>query len=328
MDANACSAGEGAAVQRQTFCVAICTRNRMKLLEDCLSSVLREVVETGGAHSIVVVENDTQPRSERVIAKQKLKFPSVDIAYHLEPELGIATARNRSLSLALSSGADWIAFIDDDEVMQRGWLSAMLRGASMMDAEVLTGPVDYLHELQPVWMPSCGVKNRKRGSRLRTAATNNVAIKTDWLRPHFPVLSFDEDFNFSGGEDSDFFYRVNDLGGRILWVDDARLSEFVPASRLTMKYQLTRTARVAENSFRIHRRRRGYIDAMLRYIPKAIGRLLRGLLLFFFGAALRIFNKPIGSRVWYEGSKALASGAGTLLGLFGMKPNPYKNVMC
>jgi len=291
-----------------------------------LESVAGEIAATGGSHSVVVVENDVGPRSAGVVHQLKSSYPGLNITYILEPRLGISTARNRALGLGLASNADWIAFIDDDEVAQPGWLQAMLRGASTLEADVLTGPVRHVLELQPVWMRACKFKNVARGSTLSTAATNNTAVRAAWLRPHFPALSFDEDFNFSGGEDSDFFYRVTDLGGRIVWVDDASLSEFVPASRLTLKYQLGRTVRVAENSFRIHRRRRGFAAAIRRYLPKAIGRMGRGVILVVSGAALRLFSKPIGARVWFDGSKALASGVGTMLGVIGVKPNPYETV--
>jgi GT2 family glycosyltransferase len=135
---------------KDAFCIAICTRGRAELLNDCMISIADEITDIGGGHSIVVVENDSQPRSAVVVSDIKTKYPNLDISYCLEPKLGISSARNRALALGLASNADWIAFIDDDEVMSAGWLRAMLRAAKTMDAEVLTGPVRYCHELQPI----------------------------------------------------------------------------------------------------------------------------------------------------------------------------------
>ena len=144
---------------KNIFCIAICTRGRLELLSDCLISIADEITDVGGGHSIVVVENDSQPQSAVVVSDIRTKYPKLDISYCMEPKLGISSARNRALAFGLASKADWIAFIDDDEVMAAGWLRAMLRAAKTMDAEVLTGPVSYRNELQPIWMCDANVKD-------------------------------------------------------------------------------------------------------------------------------------------------------------------------
>jgi len=291
----------------------------------CLDSIADEISRNGSNSFLIVVENDDRLMNAAIVDELKTKFPSVQISYQLETEIGIAAARNRAITMGLASDANWIAFIDDDEEVEPGWLGAMQRAAFEFDAEALTGPVLYSYETLPAWLPSLSLKNRERGSRLLTAATNNAAVKTAWLRSRFPTLSFDREFDFTGGEDSDFFYRLTDVGGRIKWVDDAYVSEVVPAPRLEMKYQLARTARVAENAFRIHRRRRGIAAASLRYAPKAIGRFGRGLLLIAAGLALGILARTLGARVFFHGCKALASTLGTALGILHLKLNPYRS---
>jgi succinoglycan biosynthesis protein ExoM len=114
------------------------------------------------------------------------------------------------------------------------------------------------------------------------------------------------------------------MNGRIRWVDDAWVSEHVPAGRTTFRYQLARSARVAENVFRIHRRRRGMTAALWRYLPKALGRLVRGSFSIFGGLALVVFSRSIGGRMFFSGCKALASSAGTVLGLLGVRLEPYR----
>ena len=156
------------------------------------------------------------------------------------------------------------------------------------------------------WIVEPKSKLRKRGSRLRTAAANNTLVKASWLRRHFPELRFDEDFRFSGGEDTDFFFQVADRGGRIVWVDDAIVTEQISSRRASLTYQLVLACRTAENAFRIHKKRKSYAAAVWRYLPKAIGRLARGSSLVVGAGAWWLVDRRYAARLSFLGGKAVS----------------------
>ncbi|HHQ14769.1 MAG TPA: glycosyltransferase family 2 protein, partial [Chromatiales bacterium] len=105
----------------QHVCVAICTRQRPKMLARCLEGVLRQTLPAGWRMSVLVVENNEEP-SEQLSVSSRQTQPGTELYYFHETTLGISSARNRAVEEALNLNADWIAFIDDDEVPDESWL--------------------------------------------------------------------------------------------------------------------------------------------------------------------------------------------------------------
>src|SRR5262245_23547681 len=93
--------------------VCICTYRRPELL----GRLLRELAmqETGGlfTYSVIVVDNDRAETARPVVAAAIIESFPVPITYCVEPRQSIARARNRAVATAT---ADFIAFIDDDEL--------------------------------------------------------------------------------------------------------------------------------------------------------------------------------------------------------------------
>ncbi|MEE8562126.1 MAG: glycosyltransferase family A protein, partial [Alphaproteobacteria bacterium] len=123
------------------------------MLENCLRSIGAQEVPEGWRYRAIVVENSETAES-RDLALRIAEETGLSMDYAIEPERGIPQVRNRSLSLALERRADWIAFIDDDEIADPGWLEAYCRAADAYDAEIMRGPVvlDYPPET-PDWLP-------------------------------------------------------------------------------------------------------------------------------------------------------------------------------
>lgn len=135
------------AAGRQSVVVAICTRNRPQLLRSCLESVLGLVVPPRVQPCIVVVENDALPTCRCYVESCMREAPEPwKIVYGHEPNLGIPLARNLSVEIALGEDPDWIAFIDDDEVVDHQWLERMIGAAHELDCDVLQGPVEYSYQ--------------------------------------------------------------------------------------------------------------------------------------------------------------------------------------
>ena len=115
------------------------------MLKKCLSSILKEITRSNHGDFIVIIENDSESRSQDVVKKLQKQFPDIPMYYQLEPNMGIPFARQTGLNFALTKAPSWMAFIDDDEELEEGWLDAMRRASDEMDCEVLTGPVRYMY---------------------------------------------------------------------------------------------------------------------------------------------------------------------------------------
>jgi glycosyltransferase involved in cell wall biosynthesis len=117
--------------------VAICTKDRPERLQRCLSSLLRHIEsgrEQGQAIEVLVVDNAPSHDQTR-----KLVEGLAGVRYALEPRPGLDFARNRALAEA---EGEWIAFLDDDVVVDRGWLAGLCEAwAENQDASAFTGLV-------------------------------------------------------------------------------------------------------------------------------------------------------------------------------------------
>jgi succinoglycan biosynthesis protein ExoM len=254
---------------------------------------------------VVVVDNDERESARAVVedARSWLRFP---IHYVVEKRVGIPQARNAALAAALSS--DWIAFVDDDEVPEPGWLAALWRTQRATGADVVTGPsLPRFVEPPPAWVVESRLFEPLRhatGAPLGTAYTNNVLARGATLRALDSF--FDERFTLGVGEDAELFARVAAAGGRIVWADDAIVYESVPPARATLRWILVR----------------GYRDGAataaaapygrLRIAAEAAGCIARGLAAAAFGA-------PHGRARCVRGLRLAAFGLGCGASLCGVR---------
>lgn len=136
-----------------------------------------------------------------------------------EPSRGYASARNAAVHAALDREAEWLVFIDDDEVPGPQWLQSLLSCAQRYQADAVVGPVIARH---PTATPSQLERHTAgaditTGTRLRKAYTGNLLISTAVLEPN----AFDPYFETSGGEDAHFTLRVVDEGATLVHCAEA-----------------------------------------------------------------------------------------------------------
>jgi glycosyltransferase involved in cell wall biosynthesis len=112
---------------------AICTRNRQDVLGRCLERIVK-LDRHGFAVEVLVIDNaPTDDRNERIVAG----FPGVRCVR--EPRPGLSFARNRAISEARN---ELIAYVDDDAVVDRGWLRGLREAAiANPDAAGFSGPI-------------------------------------------------------------------------------------------------------------------------------------------------------------------------------------------
>ena len=93
--------------------VVICTRNRPTHLDRCLKAVVRLVYSY---FEVLVVDNAPRDVGTREVAAQW------GVRYIIEPVPGLSRARNRG---ARACGTEIVAYLDDDELPDPEWLSAL-----------------------------------------------------------------------------------------------------------------------------------------------------------------------------------------------------------
>ncbi len=117
------------AVGATTVAVVVCTRDRPEQLRRCLRAV-RALDRR--PDELVVVDNAPRDDSTRRVAEEE------GAVYVLEPRPGLSHARNAGIA---ATGADVIAFTDDDAVVHPGWLGRLLAGFRSPDVMAVTGLV-------------------------------------------------------------------------------------------------------------------------------------------------------------------------------------------
>lgn len=224
-----------------SICIATYKRPEglSRLLEGLNNLRFSEVEQP--AIEVVIADNDCAGSAKPVYESLKQTF-NWKLIYGIEPEQGVTFARNRSLALA-SPDAEFVVFIDDDEVPSAHWLESLLVCQKEFSADVVTGPVFPKFEAQavPKWIVKGGFfapAEHATGTIMEVAFTNNTLVRSDHLRKL--AKPFDEDLAFRGSEDVHLFMNLFKQGSKIVWCNEAAVYEFIPENRMRLKWLLDR----------------------------------------------------------------------------------------
>jgi succinoglycan biosynthesis protein ExoM len=258
--------------------IAICvaTYKRPKLLENCLNSIGLLDIPENSTPTIVVVDNDENETAKHIIDLTKNSLP-MPIYYFVEKERGIASARNRLLKEAINLDAELIGFIDDDEFPKQDWLIKHLFALEKYNADVVAGPVISTSgtNIPDTTKPKNKLNN---GSTPRHIAAGNVFFKSSLTSKN--GLWFDKTFNFTGGEDFNFFDRSSARGNLHAWTNDAIIYETVVPERTTKKYLFYRHFTGAINNVIQYKVNNGIFSTWVHFILKATGKAFGSIFAF------------------------------------------------
>jgi succinoglycan biosynthesis protein ExoM len=188
---------------------------------------------------VIVADNAATPTMKALI-EATARESDLEAVYVHAPAHNISIARNACLDTA---NAEWIAFLDDDEIASPGWLSALIDEAIRGRWDAVLGPVQAVYgSSAPRWVRDGDFHSTRpvfvRG-RIETGYTGNVLIN----RRAVEGQRFRTELGRSGGEDDDFFSRLREAGGRIGFAPDALAHEAIPPERLNLRWLMKRSFR-------------------------------------------------------------------------------------
>jgi hypothetical protein len=208
--------------------VAVCTARPPERAAEAVDVLRRQVPEGRFA----VVASGGEPREG---------------AIH-EPRPGLSHARNRALAWAAESGAEALAFVDDDAVADPGWYEALARRWDEAPPEVacIGGPIRPRFDAPPPPWYSDAIRHvltlLDRGPEVRdldpaeeAVYGANISFRVEPLRA---VGGFDPALGHSGrrvffGEEDEVQRELARRGHRVRYVPDAGVEHVIGAERLT-----------------------------------------------------------------------------------------------
>jgi succinoglycan biosynthesis protein ExoM len=226
--------------------VAICipTFKRPKMLKRLLEAIAR--LETQAKISVIVADNDGESHAGYDLCRALRNYPWPLTAVMAERR-GIAQVRNRLIEQSLKTDAQFIAMIDDDEWPESDWIDQFLACARVTGADVLQGSILFG---QASAADGHGDIRRPTGPIAMLQGAGNILIRRGVLEDmHAPW--FDPAFALSGGEDRDFFVRLERAGRRFAWSDEARAHGDVPETRANLGWLLRRAYSVGNSDMRV-----------------------------------------------------------------------------
>ena len=232
--------------------------DRLALLERTLRACMAQAMPDGAGWDVVVADNHPDRLAAALVTRLAAESP-VPLRHVPAGVRNIAQARN--LGVAAARGR-YVAFVDDDEAPEPGWLAAHLACLERTGADGSFGPKFPVFEggAAPGWDPGGWFYTVDFGM-----ARDEEIRPLDWWPPRGRGLGtgnsmlraatclvgptpFDEVFGRSGGEDTKLLLGLAKQGRRYVWCPDARVHEYNEASRLTPAYMSGRVRRSARHS--------------------------------------------------------------------------------
>ena len=194
--------------------ITICTYNRIEYLKKCLKSILDQ---TQGSEiiEINIIDNNSTDTTKDYVTELQKQFPEVN--YFVEKRQGISYARN--LSFEVCKGM-FLAFVDDDAVINKNWLEALLNELKNQNENIIYGGPIYpnFESVPEDWIDKDyfirkfkdtdgflgTIKSKEGFSGGNMCIAKNLFLKSEKFNTEIGMTGG----NLGLGEEPDFFYKL------------------------------------------------------------------------------------------------------------------------
>lgn len=268
--------------------VIICTYNRGAYLYKALESLARQSLAVT-SFEVIVVDNNSTDNTAEVCEVIQMEYDDLPLRYVVEAKQGLSHARNRGIDEARGNV---LIFMDDDARADKNYLEAVLTFFMDHPSVLAAGGRIYpdWESSEPKWM---SVYLRPLVSVLDMG--NEVTFFRKYKYPvganmmlHRKALEIGGYFNpelgrkgsgLQGGEEKDYFFRLQDKGVIIAYIPDAIVHHHVPDSRLEKQF-IRRQAHQVGKSERIRARAQGP-DALAKSLAREAIKWAASVVLYF-----------------------------------------------
>lgn len=207
--------------------IAVLTYKRESELERCLRAIESAARHVNVQVDVIIGDNDPSSVSTE---------PYIAGAVRLHVGLKtVAAGRQFLLAKGREQGYDYLAFVDDDEIVSPTWLEHMLTAAERYSCSAVAGPVSPLN-ISATKLPLHERARHPTGTVVQSAGAGNLLLN---LRRVLHT-DFDSQWKMHGGEDTDFTLRVSKNEGSIIWCDEGEVYEPVASYRLSRRWLIRR----------------------------------------------------------------------------------------
>jgi succinoglycan biosynthesis protein ExoM len=301
--------------------IGIPTFKRPKNLALLLASIAKQ--DYKNILYVVVADNEGENGAGLGVVNELIKagfpFPLKCIPVS---DRGISAVRNALMHEAFENLAcDSLAMVDDDETVEKNWISELVIMQQTEQFDVVGGYVLPHFECPPPnWVKGLNLYYRPKlnpGPVSQINGTGNILLHRR-VHENFADNQFDLSLGLTGGEDRDFFTRLKNQGAIFAFTPTAISHEAIGESRLTIQWAKQRAFRIGAGDARIFKRYSSGYFAWFKEITKLLGAFIVSSLMIIF----TMFSSH--KRMFYI--LKIMRQRGKLNGLFGDPVEVYKQI--
>jgi succinoglycan biosynthesis protein ExoM len=233
--------------------ISIATYDRNVLLAETIRSCIDQTNALGLTYEIVVTDNHPDALGKTVVDAMAPASP-VPIRYIQETARNMSVLRNASIADARGT---YLAFVDDDEFADPHWTDELVGALRRTGADIAVGrrlavfnagrppaydPTGRTFERHADLKPDQTIELvRADGKPLYGFGTgNSIYVKATCFQGPEP---FKIAFGDGHGEDMEFLMRMYREGKRLVWAENAVVTEVIMDHRLLTPYRFVRARR-------------------------------------------------------------------------------------
>lgn len=237
---------EAATAHSVNIDIAVCTYNRAANLDEVLSALSAQRVRRDVIWSVLVVDNGSTDATADVVEAYRLRHLLPGLRRVVESEQGLTPARRRGVQ---ESTAPWIAFVDDDNLLDPGWVDAIAQAIrSHPQAGGISGrvvleweepPPNFLKGLgscfaeQDLGEAACEIDGMVGAGMV---VRRRALVECGWL--HRPLLADRIGKRLVSGGDCEIVERILGAGFQLWFTPDAVLRHRISRNRTSWHYLL------------------------------------------------------------------------------------------